>query len=81
METIWLQPKYGIKKITGPRINKELSAGLNGSVSVSRHCHDRRVKGFDSPYFHDIDFIVSRDLYLVSRCISTGGSRNKSLSR
>ena len=20
----WLQPKYGIKKITGPRINKEL---------------------------------------------------------
>ena len=28
METIWLQPKYGIKKITGPRINKELSAGL-----------------------------------------------------
>ena len=50
METIWLQPKYGIKKITGPRINKELSAGLNGSVSVSGHCHDRRVKGFDSPF-------------------------------
>jgi hypothetical protein len=24
----WLQPKYGIKKITGPRINKELSIGL-----------------------------------------------------
>jgi hypothetical protein len=23
----WLQPKYGIKKITGPRINKKLSAG------------------------------------------------------
>ena len=39
-----------IKKITGPRINKELSAGLNGSVSVSGHCHDRRVLGFDSPF-------------------------------
>ena len=38
------------KVVTGLRINKELSAGLNGSVSVSGHCHDRRVKGFDSPF-------------------------------